>query len=139
MKTRRLKKVSAVVLTGALVLSGCDSTTSLDEVSLVGTWNGVGSLQTIEEGQGLTVIIQEHAGGAISGTWTKNMGLPGAGSITGGVAEADQIQFTLQGYPGTEPDPTFRGHLTDQHRMAGSMDEVSLDGSAVFRRRSVGP
>ena len=41
---------------------GCDSTTGLDEMSLVSTWDGVGSLQTIDAGRGLKLLIGTHAG-----------------------------------------------------------------------------
>ena len=116
---------------------GCDSTTGLDEMSLVSTWDGVGSLQTIDAGRGLKLLIGAHAGGTISGSWTKSEGSgQGSGSIAGVATEDDEIRLTLQGFLGD--DPTFAGWLTDQHRMSGTMNAVDLDGSAVFRRRSVG-
>ena len=135
MNSRRTASLFLTLLTLLFLTAACDSTTSLDEVSLVGTWDGVGSLQTVETGQGLTLFIQSHGGGSISGTWTKNQGVAGLGSISSGAAQNEEIRFTLQGYPGD--DPTFIGGLTDQHRMSGDMDVAQIDGSAVFRRRSV--
>ena len=136
MKMRRLAGLGSILLV-PLIVVGCDSTTSLDEVSLVGTWNGVGSLQASDEGQDITVYIESHAGGEISGVWEKRSSPVGIGSIANGSATNDEISFTLQGFPGVSPDPRFVGHLTDQHRMAGDIAEVDLSGAAVFRRSSV--
>lgn len=135
MKTKRLSKLLPAFVLVAVAASGCDSTTSLAEVSLVGTWDGVGDLQTTEEARGLTVYIQSDADGVISGTW--NTDAIGARSISGGRIEGEQIQFTLSGFPGS--DPTFVGGLEQQHRMEGSMAEIAIDGPAVLLRRSVDP
>ncbi len=116
---------------------GCDSATGLDEVSLVGTWDGVGSLQTNDAGRDLHLFIQSHTGGALTGTWTRTDGASYLGNITGGSVESGEIHFTLESYPGD--DPSFAGRLTDQHRMSGSLDGIDLSGTAVFRRSSVDP
>ena len=116
-------------------LAGCDSTTALDEVSLIGTWGGVGSLQTSDAGRGLTLEVQSHVGGAISGRWTRRQETLSQGTVSGEAGQGGAIRFTLGSFPGD--DPTFDGRLTDQHRMSGTLDAVEVGGSAVFRRRSV--
>ncbi len=135
MNTRRLSSLLLTLPLIALVSYGCESNTNLDEVSLVGTWDGVGDLQTTDEGRGLTLFIQTDAGGTVSGTWTRKQDLLYQGGVSGVTSESGQINLTLRSFPGD--DPTFIGELTDQHRMSGSMNVMELDGSAVFRRRSV--
>ena len=132
-----MRRIPTLLMAVALIAfaSGCDSTTNLEEVSLVGTWDGVGELQTTDEGRELTLFIETDAGGRVFGTWTRSQDVLYQGNISGGTAEGGEISFTLESFPGN--DPTFQGELTDQHRMSGTMTAVELEGSAVFRRRSV--
>lgn len=118
----------------ATTLASCDSSTGLDSVSLVGRWNGVGALQLTDNGYGITLYVQSDANGAVTGTWASARG---SGNIVGGAVQDGDVTFRLSAFPG--PDPTFEGRLTDQHRMSGSLDALSLEGPAVFRRSSITP
>lgn len=118
----------------ATTLASCDSATGLDEVSLVGRWNGVGALQLTDNGYGITLYVQSDANGTVTGSWISSRS---SGTIVAGSVQDGDISFRLSSFPGT--DPTFVGQLTDQHRMAGDLEGLDLSGPAVFRRSSVTP
>lgn len=118
----------------ALTLSSCDSSTGLDNVSLVGRWDGVGALQLTTNGFGITLSVQSDANGTVSGSWVSPRG---SGNIAAGLVQDGDITFRLTSFPGT--DPTFVGRLTDEHRMSGEFDALDLQGAAVFRRASITP
>lgn len=130
---RRFAYLIAVSLF-ATALASCDSATGLDEVSLVGRWNGVGALQLEDNGYGITLYVQSDANGAVTGNWISSRG---SGTIVEGSNQDGDISFRLSTFPGQ--DPTFSGRLTDQHRMSGNFDALDLSGPAVFRRSSVTP
>ena len=135
MNSKRFVRLLPAFTLVFLAVSGCDSSLGLDQVSLIGVWDGVGDLQTTDDARGLKLYIQSHEGGVISGQWSTDA--TPLRNISGGSAENDEIRFTLQGFPGE--DPTFVGQLSQQHRMAGSMEELELSGPAVLLRRSVDP
>ncbi len=137
MKTKGVPSLLLALPFIVLSTAACDSTTNLEEVSLVGIWDGVGELQTTDAGRGLTLFIESDGGGTVSGSWTRTQDVLHQGNIVGSATESGGIALTLQFFPGV--DPTFEGDLTDQHRMSGEMNVTELEGSAVFRRRSVSP
>ena len=121
-----------------VVLASCDSSVDPDE-DLVGTWDGVGALQSSTDGSGITLYIQTHAGGdgPLTGSWRREQATLSQGSIADGLVQGGEVTFRLAGFVGT--DPTFVGELTSKHRLEGEFEAIALDGSAVFRRRSVTP
>ena len=121
-----------------VVLASCDSSVDPDE-DLVGTWDGVGALQSSADGSGITLYIQTHAGGdgPLTGSWRREQATLSQGSIADGLVQGGEVTFRLAGFVGT--DPTFVGELTSKHRLEGDLEDLPLDGSAVFRRRSVTP
>jgi hypothetical protein len=110
-------------------LAACDTATDLDDVSIEGTWDGVGSLYANHPG--VKVSISE-ANGVVTGSWW----WPGrpAALVTNGTYVDGVARFNLTGFPG---GATFEGRLTDVHRMEGTLG--AFDGDAVFRRSSVRP
>lgn len=134
-----MARKSASLLLSALVLglSACGSSTELGNLSLVGRWDGVGALQTSQDGAGITVYIESHSGSTFTGSWRRSQAYLEQGSLTATSFQDGSISFRLAGFPGT--DPTFDGHLTDALRMAGTLSPVSLSGEAVFRRGRLSP
>lgn len=130
---------SAYLLLSATIfgLSACGSSTDLADVDLVGRWDGVGALQSSNDGTNITVYIESHSGSTFTGSWRRSAGVLYQGSIANTSFQNGDVSFRLAGFPGT--DPTFEGKLTNSQRMAGSLDPVSLDGEAVFRRGTLVP
>lgn len=115
-------------------VSACGSSTDLANVDLVGRWDGVGALQSSDDGANITVYIHSHSGSTFTGSWKRVQANTRTGAISDASFQNGEITFHLDAFPGT--DPTFTGRLTDGQRMAGSMDPLSLNGQAVFRRGS---
>lgn len=132
------RKPAYLLLSAAIFgLSACGSSTDLAGVNLVGRWDGVGALQSSDDGAGITVYIASHSGSTFTGSWRRSQDVLYQGNITAASFQNGEITFRLAGFPGT--DPTFAGKLTDAQRMAGSLDPVALSGQAVFRRGSLSP
>ncbi len=103
---------------------------------MTGTWNGVGSLQQIEEGRNLTLNITESGDGSIAGWWERRGAFLFSGAVTGTASRGQEIRLTLERYWG-EVHATFTGELTRTHRMFGNITGLPLDGPAVFLRSGV--
>jgi hypothetical protein len=110
----------------AAALSGCDTVTDLSEVSAEGRWDSAGALQSV------TLFINpESPDGTFNGTWRQG---DRSAAITDGKNENGVITFKLQGFNGGAVD--FSGEFTNQYRLAGDLQGMSLGGDAVFRRTS---
>lgn len=117
-----------LVLTAFMIGSfavGC--VTEVEDVSLQGNWDGVGSLEATLPG--VRLQLDESDNGVISGSWRRG-GLTGgvAGTNQNGQVEIQLINFEL----GTT---TFEGRVTNRYRMEGELDQGTVD-EAVFRRNS---
>jgi hypothetical protein len=127
-----MKSPKTLVATAILFASllGCDSSTDLEGESLVGQWDGVGSIYELTPDLNL-VIFEQSPDGTFIGTW----GYGSAGNvISNGTYAGGVVRFTLNGFLGGPRE--FEGTLTDRYRMAGALDVEDLQGSAVFRRSS---
>jgi len=131
MLRRRIRLAVPVVL---LALAACDTTTALDEVTLEGKWDAVGSIAQVAPG--LRLLLQPETNGTFTGTWYFTNDFP-AGTVVGERTGPESVSFTLFGYPGGSKN--FTGALTTILRMAGTMDVGQANGEAVFLRSSFSP
>lgn len=118
--------LSVLVFTVTL---GCDTSTDLSEVTVQGTWDGVGAMQ--ESFSGARMILSESSDGVISGTWRRSSaGI--VGSQVTGMNENGAVRLELHGF--SAGSVVFEGGFRDGFTMEGSLDGASLNGPAVFRR-----
>jgi hypothetical protein len=118
-----------------LSLVACESATDLEEVSMEGRWDAVGSIR--ELAPDLKLTINADANGIFTGNWSyRGETFTHSGSM-GGVRTGNSVEFTLTAFQGGSR--TFAGQLTDLFRMSGLIDLSPESTAAVFRRASFSP
>src|SRR5690606_29192618 len=111
--------------------AACDSPTGLEDVTMEGIWDLVGTAR----GSGAPPIqlkLNAEVNGVFTGTWSYSGGVQGA--VVGMRPDARTVEFTLAGFPGGNRD--FEGALRNIFELVGTADLGQASGDPVFRRAS---
>ena len=113
------------------VLAACESPTSLEDVTMEGLWDLVGTAR----GSGAPAIqlrLNPEVDGVFTGTWTYPNG--GQGAVLGIRPDTRTVEFTLAGFPGGNRE--FEGAFRNFLELVGTADFGQTAGQPVFRRAS---